>query len=64
MKVTIKDYCIRCMMCQTMCPEVFEMDFENDVMRVKMDEVPKNLAETVRNVIKDCAVTAILVQRS
>ena len=62
MKVMIKNYCIRCMMCQTMCPELFEMDFENDVMRVKMDEVPDNLVETVRNVIKDCAVTAVFMK--
>jgi ferredoxin len=62
MKLTIKDYCIRCMGCETICPELFELDFENDVIRVKMGEVPDHLAEAARQAIRDCAVTAIHVK--
>ena len=63
MKLAIKDFCIRCVMCQSLYPELFELDFENDVMRVKVDEVPSHLVESARNAIRDCAVTAIFVQK-
>lgn len=63
MKLTIEDYCIRCMICQTLYPELFELDFDNDIMRVKFDNVPDNLVETAKNAIKDCAVTAIYMKK-
>ncbi len=59
----IKDFCIRCMLCQTLYPELFELDFDNDIMRVKFEEVPESMAEAAKNAIRDCAVTAIFVQK-
>jgi ferredoxin len=59
MKLTIADYCIRCMLCQTLYPELFGLDFDNDIMQVKVDEVPESLVETAKNAVRDCAVTAI-----
>lgn len=63
MELTIEDYCIRCMICQTLYPELFELDFDNDMMRVKVDKVPENLLETAKDAIKDCAVTAIHMKK-
>jgi ferredoxin len=51
------------MLCQTLYPELFELDFDNDVMRVKMDELPDHLEEAAKNAIKDCAVAAIHVKK-
>ena len=63
MKLEIKDFCIRCMLCQSLYPELFEIDLENDVMRVIVDEVPESMKETAKNAVRDCAVTAIFVQK-
>jgi ferredoxin len=63
MKLAIEDFCIRCQICSSMYPELFELDFENDVMRVKVAEVPENLMETSKNAVRDCAVTAIFLKK-
>ena len=63
MRLTIEDFCIRCMMCQSLYPELFELDFENDIMRVKVDEVPEGMMETAKNAVRDCAVTAIFMKK-
>ena len=59
MKLKIRDYCIRCLFCQALYPELFEMDEENDVMRVKPDHVPEDEMENAKKAIQECAVTAI-----
>ena len=59
MKLIIEDFCIRCRLCQSLYPALFELDFDNDVMIVKVDEVPENLMDEAKNAITDCAVTAI-----
>jgi ferredoxin len=64
MKLMIKDFCIRCQICHTLYPELYELDFEGDVMRVKVDEVPEELTEAAKSSIRDCAVAAIFVQKS
>jgi hypothetical protein len=35
------------------------MDFNKDVVRIKMAEVPETLIEKAHQSLKDCAVTAI-----
>jgi hypothetical protein len=35
------------------------MDFAEDQVRIKIDEIPENLAEKAKQSIKDCAITAI-----
>ena len=37
------------------------MDFGEDVVRIKTQEVPAALTEKAKQSIKDCAVTAILL---
>ena len=59
MKLEIEDFCIRCGICIDVCPELYEMDFEEDEIRIKTDDVPENLMEKAKESIKDCAVGAI-----
>ena len=61
MKLKIADFCIRCGICITLYPELYEMDFGEDVVRIKTQEVPAALTEKAKQSIKDCAVTAILL---
>ena len=63
MKLTIEDFCIRCFLCQALYPELFALDFDADLMRVKVDEVPEHLVEQARGAIRDCAVTAIFATK-
>ncbi len=59
MKLKIENHCIRCGICITLHPELFEMDFIEDLVRIKIEEIPEALMEKARQSIKDCAVTAI-----
>lgn len=59
MKLKIEDFCIRCQICASLYPALFEYDEENDVMRVKVDEVSEDKMEAAKGAIRDCAVTAI-----
>ena len=59
MKLKIEDFCIRCGICITFYPELYEMDFNEDEVHVKIDEIPETLTEKAKQSMKDCAVTAI-----
>ncbi len=59
MKLKIEDYCIRCGICITFYPELYEMDFNQDLVRIKKDDIPDELADKAEQSMKDCAVTAI-----
>lgn len=59
MKLIIKDYCIRCGLCVDLYPELFELNFKDDCLAVKYDEIPDELVEKAQNAIKDCSITAI-----
>jgi ferredoxin len=59
LKLEIQDFCIRCGICITLYPELFEMDFAEDKVRVKPDVLPASLVKSARQSVKDCAVTAI-----
>ncbi len=59
MKLKIEDFCIRCGICITLYPELFEMDYNEDEVRIKITEIPEALARKARQSMKDCAVTAI-----
>jgi ferredoxin len=61
MRVTVdEETCIGCGLCSETCPEVFEMN--DDKVRVKVDEVPENLAETCREAAENCPVEAIQIE--
>jgi len=59
LKLKVEDICIRCGICITLYPELYEMDFKEDTVRIKVDNVPETMVEKARQSIKDCAVTAI-----
>lgn len=62
MKIEIKDYCIRCGLCEDLYPELYRINYENDVIDVLCDEVPENLIEKAKGSAADCAVTAIFLK--
>lgn len=63
MKLEIKDYCIRCGICEDLYPELFHVDYDEDVVRVRYDEIPKELEEVAGKAMRDCAIAAIHVVR-
>ena len=63
MKLTIKDYCIRCGLCEDLYPELFHLNTEKDRVCVRYEEIPKDLEKIAKDAIRDCAVTAIFVEK-
>jgi len=47
----------------TFYPELYEMDLDEDRIRIKMDGIPDLLTDKAKQSIKDCAVTAIRLQK-
>lgn len=61
MKVKIDtDACVGDGTCAEECPEVFEM--EGDLATVKVDTIPGELEDQVREVAHDCPVEAIIIE--
>lgn len=59
MKLAIKNFCIRCGICIDVSPELYEMDYRQDIIRIKVNTVPDTLMAKAKESIKDCAVGAI-----
>ncbi|MDD2352759.1 MAG: ferredoxin [Candidatus Caldatribacteriota bacterium] len=58
MKATVdKDLCTGCGLCESTCPEVFEL--QDDVAVVKVDTVPADAEESCKQAAEDCPVEAI-----
>jgi ferredoxin len=61
MRVAVdEETCIGCSLCAEICPKVFEMN--DDKARVKVDEVPKDVAESCREAAENCPVEAIQIE--
>ncbi|MFC2060973.1 ferredoxin [Elusimicrobiota bacterium] len=61
MKVKVdEDLCIGCNLCVTMAEDIFEMD--GDVAKIKVETVPGNLEEAVKEAVSSCAVDAIIIE--
>jgi ferredoxin len=57
-KATVdQDLCTGCGLCESTCPEVFEL--QDDVAVVKVDPVPKDAEESCKQAAEDCPVEAI-----
>ena len=54
------DTCTGCGLCVDICPEVFEMD--GDLAVVKVKPVPEDSEEAVDEAVDSCPVEAISVQ--
>ncbi len=54
------DLCNGDEICVQVCPEVFEM--EDDKAVVKMDQIPENLQDSVREAADSCPSEAIIIE--
>ena len=63
MKVVVDpDVCSGCGLCVEDCPDVFEMDDEEGIARVKVDEVPEDTKDCTRQAEEECPLDAIIVK--
>ena len=61
LKATVdKDLCTGCGLCESTCPEVFEI--QDDVAVVLVDVVPKEAEESCQEATDDCPVEAIICE--
>ena len=61
MKVKVDaDECTGCELCIDTCPDVFEM--EDDVSHAKLEVVPEDLEDDVREAAEDCPTEAIIIE--
>jgi len=58
MKVYVdKDTCIGCGLCESTCPDLFEM--KDNLAVTKSETVPAGQEECAKQMVKDCPVDAI-----
>jgi len=55
------DTCTGCGLCVETCPEVFEMG-DDDIAKVKVDEVPADAEDACREAAEGCPVEAITLE--
>lgn len=55
-----EDLCTACELCVDICDDVFEMG--DDVAVVKVDEVPSDLEDDVREAADSCPAEAIIIE--
>lgn len=55
--VVLKDVCIGCALCESTCPDVFEM--KDNLAVPKSDSVDPKDEACARQMVKDCPVEAI-----
>jgi ferredoxin len=61
MKVSVdKETCSGCGVCVDICPDVFEM--EDEVARAKVNDVPPEFKDAVKESAEACPVEAIIVE--
>jgi len=61
MKVKVdENLCTGCGLCVDVCPEVFEIG--DDVSTAKVDNIPSELEEKVREAAESCPVEAIIIE--
>ena len=53
-----RDACEANAVCQGLVPEVFEVD-EEDLLDIKVDDVPPALADAVRHAVRSCPKAAL-----
>lgn len=63
MKLEIKEYCIRCGLCEDLYPQLFRLNLTEDRIDLLHDQVPAELEDMARQAIRDCAIAAIHIKR-
>ena len=61
MKAKVTEECIACNLCVETCPEVFELG-DADIASVKVNTVPPELEDKVKQAADDCPTEAIVIQ--
>ena len=62
MKVKVTEDCMGDRRCNDLCPQVFEYD-ENELKSiVKLDEIPAEHKEVVRQAAEECGAQAIIIE--
>jgi len=61
MKVRVTEQCMGDRNCNKLCPEVFEYDEDQLLSIVKMDDIPDQYQEVVRQAARECGADAIEV---
>lgn len=56
-----QDGCIGCGVCESTCPEVFEM--RDGVAHVKIDPVPPEAEDTCKDARDSCPVSVITIEK-
>ncbi len=59
MKLTIKEYCIRCGICEDLHGDIFWFDHESDSIKIKYDVIPPELEEDAKKAMAECSIAAI-----
>ncbi len=62
MKVRVTKECMGDRNCNDLCPEVFEYDEDKLLSIVKMDEIPDQYKDLVRQAAEECGGEAIIIE--
>ncbi len=62
MKVKCTEDCMGDRRCNDLCPQVFEYDENELKSTVKLDEIPREYKEVVRQAAEECGAQAIIIE--
>ena len=62
MKVKVTEDCMGDRRCNDLCPQVFEYNEDELKSIVKLDEIPEQYQEVVRQAAAECGAQAIIIE--
>jgi len=62
MKIKVTKDCMGDRRCNDLCPQVFEYDENELKSTVKLDEIPREYKEVVRQAAEECGAQAIIIE--
>ena len=57
-----EDLCTGCEECVEAVPDVFEMDDDGELAKLKVDTIPAELEDDVRTAAEDCPAESIIIE--